>query len=89
MTTPPTSVSAVVLALLQEVHRRQQQYDEYGQVTRDWSLIRRVRFDGESIGLWIALGVALGYTAGPVIFPDVVDFYRRWVASGMPDEVLP
>ncbi|MBP5926691.1 hypothetical protein F3K32_42555 [Streptomyces sp. LBUM 1483] len=80
-------MSDVVLALLWELHRRQQRYD---QVSHEWSLIRRAQVDGELIGLRVALGVALSYEAasGDVV-PAAADFYRRWVASGTPDEVLP
>ncbi|MDX3124941.1 hypothetical protein [Streptomyces scabiei] len=86
MTTPPTSVPVVVLALLRELHWRRQRFDE---IADDLPLIRRAGLAGETTGLWIALGVTLGHEAGPLIYPDAVDLYHRWVAAGMPDEVLP
>lgn len=87
MTPLPQSVPHVVLALVRELHRRQQRYDS--DETRMWTEPTRTQVNGELIGLRVALGVALGYKAasGEVV-PAARDYYRRWLEAGMPDEVL-
>jgi hypothetical protein len=80
MTAPTESMT---IQLARELHRRQAHYDSR---PPDWPDLTRVQVDGELLGLRVALGMSLGYEAasGNVV-PAAVDFYRRWLAAGMPE----
>jgi hypothetical protein len=85
VTTTPDPAGTTI-RLVRELHRRQAHYDGR---PPDWPELTRMQVDGELIGLRVALGVSLGYEAasGDVV-PAAKDFYRRWLAAGMP-EVMP
>jgi hypothetical protein len=80
MTAPTVSLT---IRLAHELHRRQVRYDRR---PPDWPELTRMQVDGELLGLRVALGMSLGYEAasGEVV-PAAVDFYRRWLAAGMPE----
>lgn len=83
---PHTPAGDMTIRLVRELHRRQTRFDNQPQ---HWTELTRMQVGGELIGLRVALGMSLGYEAasGDVV-PAAVDFYRRWLAAGMP-EVMP
>lgn len=84
---PEDGRDAVVLAMVRELHRRQQRYDSRPQ---HWTPLVRMQVQGELIGLRVGLGVALGHkAASPYVVPAALDYYRRWTAAGMPQETPP
>lgn len=81
--TPGTGQHLVDL-LVRELHRRQTSYRKRRTRMRPNC---RWQVEGELIGLSVALGVALGYTAaGPDVVPAARLYYQQWLAAQPAEE---